>query len=361
MAVHCAEKQDEISGAPEAHVEDLPEETFIAKYLKGKPLAEIVMAYGNGIKRYARQGEFGKAEKLRERLIAVAPTAVAEIVQTAEIIEREKTASMDYERIKPWAGLFNTFTPGEAAEFYYALKEVNVKARQSIFRQGNCDNRLYFIASGKFKLSYFAPQEKKTVVFAEVGPRHICGVETFFTHMTHSTNLVAIEDSHILFLTKQEYQKLVSKHPAIQSKLITFCEKYQLKFEHLKKMDNPARRAHPRFQIALKGEIHRIDSKGSIQPSGLEMTVADISVGGLSFKIPRMGLSDAAGLHLSIVRATVYYRKFSITHQFSRMAKVVAVRFLPFGECSVHLQFQDPLEEGKVFDIAKHTNVTAFL
>ena len=144
------------------------ESDFITKLIHGKSEAEVVKAFYNGIVRYAGRRDFAKAEQLRETMIEVVPNAIAEIVKSGEIIENEKTAAMDFEKIKPWASLFNKFTPTEAIEFYYTLKTMTAKAHQRIFQQGDCDNRLYFIESGKLKLSCFDKQIKKNVVFSNL-------------------------------------------------------------------------------------------------------------------------------------------------------------------------------------------------
>lgn len=88
---------------------------------------------------------------------------------------------MDDEENRPCAELLNSLTPDEASAFLAKLHNVQVKARQRIFQQGECDSRLIFIESGHFKLSYWDNLKKKNVVFTHLSKGDICGAETFFS------------------------------------------------------------------------------------------------------------------------------------------------------------------------------------
>lgn len=333
---------------------------FIEKFAKGKSVDEVVKVLYNGIVRYAGLKEFLKAEQLRDKLTEVAPIAIQEIVNASEIIEKEKIAAMQFEKIKPWAELFNAFTSGEAASLYFVLKFVSVKKHQKIFKQGECDNRLFFIESGAFKLSYYDSQMKKNIVFAQLRKGDTCGAEAFFTYTPHTTTLTALEDSTISYLEKKAYQKLKSDYPAIEPKLICFCEKNQKKVQ-AQNPQNMERRAHQRYQISLKGLLQRIDDRGNLLPQSLTVTVLDISVGGVCLMARNMGIGDAANYHQSTVQVTISYQKHFITYDITKVATVVSVRLLPFGECSVHLEFKTPLEEAKIIEIAKYTNIPTYL
>ena len=336
------------------------ESDFITKLIHGKSEAEVVKAFYNGIVRYAGRKDFVKAEQLRETMIEVVPNAIAEIVKSGEIIENEKTAAMDFEKIKPWAPLFNKFTPTEAVAFYYTLKTMTAKAHQRIFQQGDCDNRLYFIESGKLKLSCFDKQIKKNVVFSNLAKGDICGVETFFTHTTHTTTLTVVEDAQFSYLDKKIYQKLLVNHPGMDAKLLQYCEIHQKKL-NLKSGDQLFRREHPRFQTALKGKLQRIDQKGNLSEPVSSVTIADISMGGLSCMARNLGVGEAANLHQSLVQVSFSYQKYDIVHETTKVAEVVSVRFLPFGESAIHLRFKAPLDEHRVHEIASNTGVAAYL
>jgi len=322
--------------------------------------AEKAKTLLNEIVQLANQKKFAKAENLRAELIKIAPTAVREIVRSGEIIEQKKADSMDPRVIKPWAELFNQFTASEAAAFYYALKAFIAKPSQPVFQQGSCDNRLYFIQSGSLKLKYFDYDQKKNVTVTTLRKGDVAGVEPFFTFTNHTTNLMAAEECIILYLDKQAYQKILATHHAIESKLCNFCESKKINlFQNAP--TPPARRAAERYKANLKGQVQRIDPKGKLLPETSDIQVVDLSTGGLCYMVNNIKVGEAANLHNSRVQITAAYQKYSLSYELKKIGKVVSLKFYPHGECSVHIHFEDSLNESKVMEIAKHTDVMAYL
>ncbi len=306
------------------------------------------------------QNNFAKAEQLREKLIVEAPTAVREIVRSGEIIEQKKNACMDPKKIRLWADLFNRFNNSEAAAFYFALKDFVVKPNQPVFQQGNCDNRLYFIRSGSLKLKYFDYDVRKNVSITILRKGDIAGAETFFTLTNHTTNLIAAEESEISYLEKSAYQKIVAENHAIESKLCKYCETKQINYDQIKP-ETPYRRAHKRYKTDLIGQVQRFDKNGNLLEAISEAKIIDLSAGGLGYRVRNLKIGEAAYLHNSRIYISASYQKYSLSYELKKSAKVVSLKFLPFGECSVHVQFEEPIDEDRVIDIAQHTDVTAYI
>lgn len=306
------------------------------------------------------QGNFKRAEQLREMLLVSAPKAVREIVRSGELIEEKKTAAMNPKKIRLWADLFNQFTNSEAMAFYFALKEFVVKPNQPVFQQGNCDNRLYLIRSGSLKLKYFDYNTRKNVQITTLRKGDIAGVETFFTLTNHTTNLVAIEESVISYLDKAAYQKILAENHAIESKLLRFCDSKQIKYEK-PCPESMSRRAHKRYKADLNGDVQRFDQNDKLCEEITEVKIIDISAGGLAYRVRNLKIGEAAHLHNSRIHITASYQKHSILYELKRSAKVVSLKFLPYGECSVHVQFEQTMDESIVMEIAKHTDVMAYI
>ena len=321
---------------------------------------EAIKTLLEGIVYYANQKNFAKAEQLREKLIIEAPTAVRAIVRSAEIIEQKKNACMDPQKIRIWADLFNEFTAGEAAAFYFALKDFVAKPNQPVFQQGNCDNRMYFIRSGSLKLKYFDYDVRKNVSIATLHKGDIAGVETFFTLTNHTTNLIAVEESEISYLEKSAYQKILADHHAIESKLFRYCESKQGNYQP-KHPEELSRRAYKRYKTQLNAFVRRFDQHDKLGEEISEAKIIDISAGGLGYRVKNLKIGEAAHLHNSRIYITASYQKYSLSYELKQSAKVVSLKFLPFGECSVHVQFEEPISEDKVMDIAQHSDVTAYI
>jgi CRP-like cAMP-binding protein len=325
-----------------------------------KNTAVILKELFEGIVHNVNQGNFAKAEQLREQLLVEVPTATRTIVRSGEIIEQKKNACMDQKKIQLWADLFNHFTGSEATAFYFALKEFVVKPNQPVFQQGNCDNRLYFITSGSLKLKYFDYDIRKNVVIATLRKGDVAGVETFFMLTNHTTNLMAVEESTISYLDKAAYQKLLSKNHSIESKLLKFCDSRQIKYDPALPATS-SRRANKRYKADLNGLVQRFDDNGNLCGEVNPIKIIDLSAGGLAYRVRNLKIGEASHLHNSRINLSAAYEKYSLTYDFNKTAKVVSLKFLPFGECSVHVEFEEPMDESRVMEIAKHTDVMAFI
>jgi CRP-like cAMP-binding protein len=321
---------------------------------------EMVKKLFDAIVYYTNQNNFSKAEQIREALIQKFPSSVREIVRSGEIIEQRKTAAINPEKIRPWADLFDQFTPSEAAAFYFALKEFVVKPNQPVFQQGSCDNRLYFVRAGQLKVKYFNYDLRKNMSLAMVRRGDIVGIETFFTLTNHTTSLVAIEEAKILYLEKSVYQQLVTHHHGIESRLFRYCESKQIQYNQ-KLPENPGRRAHQRYKTELAATIWRMDPNGRPEGKLGEGHIVDISAGGLGYSIKNLKIGEAACLHNSRILIVAPYHKYGLSHELRKTGTVVSLKFNPFGECSVHVQFDEPMDEDRVMEIAQHADVIAFI
>lgn len=308
----------------------------------------------------ANQCHFTLAEQLRAQLIREAPTAVSAIVKSGEIIEQRKKTGMDPDKIRPWADLFNQFTSEEAAVFYFSLKEFSLKPNQTLFQQGSCDNRLYFIRSGRLKLKYFDYKLRKNVAIATLGRGDIAGIEAFFTLSNHTTSLIAAEESEILYLDKAAYQKIVAEKHSIESKILKYCESKQISCDQNQTAQS-GRRAHQRFKTELIGTVWRLDQEGRLEPEAAEVRIVDISVGGLGYRVNNLKIGDAACLHNSRIVIAASYSRYGLSHELKKTGTVVSLKFDPLGECSVHVQFSDPLDESQVIDIAQNSDIIAYI
>ena len=134
-----------------------------------------------------------------------------------------------------------------------------------------------------------------------------------------------------------DYQKLLSKYPSIEGKLIKYCEKRQKKIV----FHNPqevGRRAYKRYPTSLEGQIQKNVSGKTNNSKVLTVKIMDISIGGLSCAAQKLEIKEAALFYKSMVWITISYLKNSWPCDIQMMAKVVSVRFTPLGESTIHLQ-----------------------
>jgi len=132
------------------------------------------------IVKYAKEKEFSKAEVLRERLLEVDPMALTEIVKAGEVIEEEKSESIDQKHLDLWANLYETLSNEEANTLYYAMKSGTCNAEQTIIRQGELNSKLYFVNEGQLKMVFH--KEGEEFLIGGLNPGHIVGADSFFFH-----------------------------------------------------------------------------------------------------------------------------------------------------------------------------------
>ena|GEM_PF-5489130 len=286
--------------------------------------------------------------------------AIPETDRGTRSTEDGKIAVLNFSLIKPWADLFNAFTLGEATSFCSEMKSAKVRKHQILYKQGDCDNRLLFIYSGLLKLTYYNYEIKKNALLARLREGDLCGADTFFTFSPHTSTLSAIEDSRIIYIDKQSYQKIKADFPGIEPKLIDFCEKKRKSMLVLN-TQGIERRAHNRYNISLQGKLRLMDSRGNVSPGSLQVDVVDISMGGACLMAREMGIGDVAVYNQSRVQLNISYQKHSTCYDITKFAAVISARILPSNECSLHLRFETPMDEAKVFEIASETNILTFL
>jgi CRP-like cAMP-binding protein len=320
----------------------------------------VVTTLFNGIAKYAKQKNFSQAERLRDKLIEIAPMALSEITRSAEIIEEEKIFAMDAGKIELWKDLFKRFTKSEAAAFYFALNDITAKAGEPVIEQGTFDDRLFFINSGRVMLSYYNFEKGKSLDFAILKTGEIAGVESFFTFSNSNFTLTPMMDSKISILEKKIYEKLLVENPDIESKLKDYCEERR-KGSRLESIRRHARRAHKRYPISLAGKVQKVSKDGKLMGTIMSMMVSDISAGGICYILENIKLNEASQLHKSWLLVHVTYQKGFVLEDVKKLAKVVSVQFHPFGECSIHVRFKDPLDEKKVLEISQYGGVVAHI
>jgi predicted Zn finger-like uncharacterized protein len=340
----------ELEGGP-AKI-DLAEETLAKKLIRENNDQAVVQTLYDGIIRYAGLKKFKEAERLRSQLMKIAPMALTEIIRTGEIIDQEKTAAMDFEKVKLWAGLYEKLTKSEAAALYFALSNMTVKANDPVYKQGQFDDRLYFILSGRLKLSYFDNEVGRHLEYGFLDKGDITGEDAFFTLTSHSSTLAAQTDAELLFLGKTDFENILVENPNIETKLFEYCEKVKKTYRQIGKKGK-ARRSSNRYATSLTGQVFTGGPGDPLMKNATKVTITDISAGGLCYVVQNMKKEEAAALHKKWISIITSYKKGPLMVDIKKPAKVIAVFFHPFGECSVHVQFKEPMDEKTVREIAQ--------
>ena len=299
------------------------------------------------VSRFAEAREFTTAEKMRERLYNAAPMALNEIIRAGEIIEEAKQNAMDKKHLSLWKDLYDSLEPGEASEIYFALKKMSVKNGQYLFKQGEFDSRLYFIQDGRFEMTCFHPTEEKEVKLEELIAGDIANINPFFSFTICTYSLKSERDGMISYLEKDILTAWKENYAGIEPKLQNFCrDKDRFGTKMAEKGLN--QRAHERVQTSAVAMVQLLDNAGKPVQKPFRIALFDISRGGLNFGMKLNKKEDAEVLLQHRMYLQTIYNEGSEKKKISFKGRVIAIHLQPFGESSIHLQFDQLLDESTV-------------
>lgn len=259
----------------------LQQEQMIDKYICEGNKEEAVKALFNLIKECAKKRDFIKADALRERLIEVAPLALHEITQSADIIDNEKSTSIDTAHHETWAGLYNALSPEEANDLYFSMKVKSYDEDQIIFSIGERDNNLYFVDQGEAKMIYV--KEGEELLLKNLKPGDISGEDTFFyTTAFRTFSLKAHTHVKLRMLGREVLDKWKEISPDLENKIKAYCIKSGIVPSFLEKKGID-RRLNKRIKIAGKAGVQLLNSAGASIGKPFVGLLTDMSVAGLAF------------------------------------------------------------------------------
>jgi hypothetical protein len=334
---------------PESENEDglpitsLPEEQQIRDFLargekeKGRQLLKKVIA------ETARKKRFEDAENLREWLIEIDPMALGDIIKAAEIIENEKSTSIDKGFVAVWSALSDALDSNEFSTLYHSLEHQKFTSGELIVKQGSRQSTLYFIKSGKVEL--FFQENGKDVLVNTMGQGEILGAGTFFEASVWTINARSLgAEVSILQLDKlQQWQK---NFPALESNLNDFCIRFKVPHESFRRMGRD-RRVFERIRVAGRVAMSLLDKDGKETGIGAKGDLFDISAGGVAFFLRISQKKNARLLFGRKVSVTIASAQASV---FTLTGIVLAVRSQPVvgNEYSVHVRFSRVVDQNEL-------------
>lgn len=316
------------------------EEQLVEEYIQEEDLEAAVKLLYALIVKLARQKQFSKAEALRDKLLETDPTALTEIIKTAEIIEEEKIVSMDKAHKEIWAKFYDTLTSEEASILYYAMKQSEYEPDQVVFQQGTLHPKLYFIDHGQLKLT--CKERNRETFLGRIGEGDIIGEEMFFTNSVCTISLIATSLVKVHCLDNSCLSGWEKQHPALVAKLNDFAKKTNRASGFLRNYQFD-RRHQKRHRVTGKCQVQIINASGEPMGRPFYGELNDISVGGLAF-LARITRKETARMLLGRRLRIIFDLPLeSLKEPLDQPGTVVAVREYAFEDCSVHVKFRHPL------------------
>ena len=112
-------------------------------------------------------------------------------------------------------------------------------------------------------------------------------------------------------------------------------------------------RGHKRVKFSSNALVQPLDQLGKPLRRPYKVSLFDISAGGISYGFKINKKEDASQLLDSWINIQTIYQNQSGKHKINCNGKIVAVHLQPFDESSVHVQFEELLNEQIIVDIGR--------
>ena len=294
---------------------------------------------------HSKAKNFTKAEAMRDRMFEVDSMALNEIIQSAEIIEREKSAAIDVQHREIWQKLYETFSQEEGNALYFGMQQKAFDTDKKLFSSGDFNSSLYFIDQGKLKLVY--QMGDKETLLKSLSAGDIAGEDTFFASSVCTSSLITMSQVNLNYMERKVFDELENDFPGLGRKLQDYCLTFTQTSDLIKSM-GLNRRVHKR--IAIEGIIsfQLINSDGSLIGNAFKGKLADISRGGISFFIRSSNPKNARILLGRKLHLQFILNASGKDYNIQKQGMVIGVIFQMFNNYSIHIKFQDLFDESLI-------------
>lgn len=189
--------------------------------LSAEEKSRLVKKLVSEIAAAARARDFQQADVLSDKLVAVDPMALVEIIKVNGLIEEAKTAAFDRDHLAIWSKLYDNLSEEERNGLFYSMKKIVVPPKKLLFSHGTRSDRLFLIERGL--VTIFFPKDGQNIILAQMGRGDILGGCTFTTTSLCPASAVTHTEVHLMCLEGDATRALDDKFPGLFDKLIGFC------------------------------------------------------------------------------------------------------------------------------------------
>ncbi len=294
------EEQIQVSFASDPHAEQVARlnlrdlESKIEKLLQMKKIGEATQFIAERAITAAKNNDFVTAEILRDRIFAIDPNALLEVIRVSELIANEKKSTINSHDLSLWSELHDVLDSDAFSALYHCQRSLRYQQGDVIIQQGAAKAILYFINEGQVNLSY--QQGQKTISLNNLNPGDIVGVASFFDASVWTESLTAITAVQMRILERQTFQQLLPQYPGLESQLTDFCRRFD-NVPDLLRISGQSRRENKRDHAEQVVACNLLDEHGQATPQKFRGHLENISHGGLAFLI-RLSKKENAQLFL---------------------------------------------------------------
>ena len=300
------------------------------------------------IKQLAKTKDFVGAEKLRDTLIEVAPMALQEIIDSAEIIEKEKSAGIDPEHLALWDDLYKDLSEEERNCIFYSMKKIVVPPKKKILAKGKFNDRLFFIEDGK--VAVYKQKGDKNIVVAYLERGNLLGEYTFLTISLCSASVLTQSEVTMYALKSSATDDWEEKHPGLLQKLAAFCDQ-KGNLSDIDRRRKQEKWKYSRYKVNGTVTANILTKEGQKTEKFFHGKLLDISKDGTSFGVEIQNKKTARALLTQHLDLSFTCNLGGEKRTFSVVGKVVRVSFELYNSYIVHIHFDSLLEENLIAKI----------
>ncbi|MCX5870344.1 MAG: cyclic nucleotide-binding domain-containing protein [Deltaproteobacteria bacterium] len=325
-------------------------EAQIQPLLQEKKITEAIALLAEHAVHAAKEKDFVTAEILRDRMLAVNPYALIEVIRVGEAIEEEKRSAISSHHLTLWSELYDFLDTESFSALYHCPQTKDYLAEEIIVQQGDANPTLYFINAGQVALT--CRQGKKEIFLKRLNPGEIVGVGPFFDVSLWTVTLTAMTTVQVQALDREAFLGLLPQYPGLESRLSDFCRRSD-KVSELLRVAGENRREEVRYpaqQIIVNTLLDGNSKASSQQFKGL---VEDISIGGLSLLIR---ISKKENARLLLGRGIISFLPMAADETRECRGEIVAVTLVDYVEKDylVHVRFTEPMYAAELQAILFH-------
>lgn len=311
----------------------------IQQLVKEKKIAEVTVLIAEYAEKAARNKDFVTAEILRDRMLAVNPNALIEVIRVSGIIEEEKNSAINSHHLSLWSDLYDFLDSAAFSALYHCQRFQDYQPEEVLVQQGDIKPALFFLNTGQVSLTCRKGQEE--IFLKRLNPGEIVGVAPFFDVSVWTVTLTAMTAVKVQILEREPFQELLTQHPGLEAGLMDFCRRSD-KVAELVRLSGEDRREDPRYPAEFAIANSLLDENGYPSAQRFRGRLEDISVGGLSLLI-RISRKENARLFLG--RRIVSLLPMGVNAVRESRGEIVGVSVQDYVDHDylVHLRFDQPL------------------
>ncbi|WP_417914037.1 cyclic nucleotide-binding domain-containing protein [Candidatus Electronema sp. JM] len=224
------------------------------------------------------EGDLLNAERLRERFSEINPNAIAEIIQSAELIEEAKSGVQVRGYLDIWSNLLHELSSEEFSAIYHELENRSLEPEEILVRQGERNDELFFINHGTLRVFY--KKNDRKIYIKSLSDGDLAG-ENFFSTSVWTVSISAVTESRISILKRACFERWKEAYPGLENKLRDFYNRSN-NIRDLLQRKGLNRRAYDRYALSRKVDFQVLDTPGKPIGQKFKGRLADVSRGGLS-------------------------------------------------------------------------------